>query len=150
IDLAPTLLAQLKVPADPRMQGRDLLAPDWEEGFTIHEGVETGVAAAAASERRTLRAVRSRGAKLVLLTKLGPGLGELPGSEDALRRLRELGYVGGGTSKGGFYDLEADPGEQHDLASEEHLDTRHSSQLNALLRVLEKTPAQPEPPPPQV
>ena len=147
IDLAPTLLARLKVGADPRMQGRDLLAPDWEEQFTIHEGIETGVAAAAAGERRTLRAVRSRGAKLVLLSKVGPGLGAVPLSEDALRRLRELGYVGGGAGKGGFYDLEADPGEQHDLASEERLDPRHSSQLNELLRVLERAPAQPEPPP---
>jgi arylsulfatase A-like enzyme len=149
IDLAPTLLARLHVGADPRMQGRDLLAPDWEEQLTIHEGVEAGAAVADARERRTLRAVRGFGAKLVLLTKVGPGPGELPLSENAMQTLIRLGYVGGGVGKGGFYDLRVDPGEQHDLAGDPSLDAKHASQLVELLRILERAPAQPEASPPE-
>src|SRR5262249_33561583 len=39
IDLAPTLLARMGLPVDPRMRGADLLAPGFEpRDVTIHEG----------------------------------------------------------------------------------------------------------------
>jgi arylsulfatase A-like enzyme len=144
IDLAPTLLARMHVAADPRMQGRDLLAADWEEQLTIHEGVEVGVAGAGAAERRTLRAARNRGAKLTLLQKLGPGLAAVPLSNDALDRLKAIGYLGGSVGKGGFFDLKDDPRELRDLSLDPTLDPRHASQLVELLRELERAPAQPE------
>jgi hypothetical protein len=126
------------------MQGRDLLGAAWEEQFTIHEGVEAGVAGANADERSTLRAARGFGAKLTLQTKLGPGLAAVPLSDDALGRLKDLGYVGGSVGKGGFFDLNADPRELKDLSLDATLDPRHASQVKELLRVLESAPAEPE------
>jgi arylsulfatase A-like enzyme len=143
IELAPTLLARLGVPPDPRMQGRDLLADDWEEHVTIHEGVEAG-AGGSPSERKSLRAARSRGAKLVLTTALGSGLDAVPQSEDALHQLRNLGYlVGAATLRGGFFDLRNDPTEQHDLSAGDSLDPRGQAQLLELLNQLKQAPAQP-------
>ena len=144
IELAPTLLARLGVPPDPRMQGRDLLADDWEEHVTIHEGVETGVAGTKPGERASLRAARSRGVKIVLTTRFGHGLEAMQPSDDVMQRLETLGYLEGGASpRGGFYDLRADPGEQHDRSGDDELDPRLRQQLFELLRQLEQAPAQP-------
>ena len=144
LELAPTLLARLGVPPDPRMQGRDLLADDWEEHVTIHEGVEAGVAGTKPGERASLRAARSRGVKIVLTTRFGHGLEAMQPSDDVMQRLETLGYLEGGASpRGGFYDLRADPGEQHDRSGDDELDPRLRQQLFELLRQLEQAPAQP-------
>jgi arylsulfatase len=144
IELAPTLLARLGVPADPRMQGRDLLADDWEEHVTIHEGVEAAVAGPKPGKRAAMRAARGRGVKLVVSMPFDHQLETVAQSEDALKLLKAGGYLeGGASSRGGFFDLRTDPGEQHDLSSADTLDPKLRSQLLELLRQLERAPAQP-------
>jgi len=144
IELAPTVLARLGVPPDPRMQGRDLLADDWEERVTIHEGVEAAVAEEKPGVRFALRAARSRGLKIVVKSRFGHELQEVAQSENVLQQLIDKGYLeGGGSLRGGFFDLRADPGEQHDLSSADALDPKLRSQLLELLRQLELAPAQP-------
>jgi hypothetical protein len=128
IDLAPTLLARLGLPKDPRMRGSDLLAGRWEpRSITIHEGIEVG-----GSPDHTLRAARARGSKLVLLTKLEP---HAPGfvSGNVRDQLAQLGYVGGGIAAGGFFDLQHDPAEQIDLLKRGELEPPQSAKLHGPL-----------------
>ncbi len=138
IDLAPTLLARMGLPVDRRMRGADLLASDWEpRAVTVHEGVEGGAAHDGATEPKTLRAARSRGCKLVVLSRAQrPADGAQ--SLDVLAQLRALGYVGGGVAAGGFFDLESDPGEQKDLAAGDALTPAQRSRLQQLWQELER------------
>jgi hypothetical protein len=120
IDVAPTLLARLGLPVDPRMDGADLLAPKWEpRAISIHEGVEFSDPKLAG---RTLRCARARSAKLVVVAEhkierpLDP-------TQSALGQLQAQGYfqhtvdLGGDRSPvTGLFDLAADPREQVDLS----------------------------------
>ena len=141
IDVAPTLLARMGLPVDPRMRGADLFAEDYEpREVTIHEGIEVKNAVGKDGEPMTLRAARTRGAKLILLTPFAP---DLPaGSLDEARirdQLAAIGYIGGGVPAGGFFDLRKDREEQFDLAAEtlqQPLSPVHSSQMSGLAKRL--------------
>jgi len=142
IDLAPTLLARMGLPRDPRMRGADLLAPDWEpRDVTIHEGIELQNARDESGRPMTLRAVRARSGKLILLTALerrhGPGFVK---DDEVVRQLHELGYLGGGTTAGGFYDLELDPAERTDLATGGAMTPVQASRMAELARRLLEAP----------
>ena len=138
IDVAPTLLARLGLEADPRMRGADLLAPDFEpRALTFHEGIEAGNATRPDGGRVTLRCARTRSAKFVALLPVKRSAhGEL--AELSRAQLEALGYVGGGVPAGGFFDLEHDPAEQHDLLHEAELTPQQQSRLAALLRALDE------------
>ncbi|MBL8840385.1 MAG: sulfatase [Planctomycetes bacterium] len=125
VDVAPTLLARLGLPIDPRMGGSDLLAPHFEaRAITVHEGTEGSASGV------TLRAARTRGGKLIVVAPLAPP--ELPASASALAQLRALGYVGVGHATGGYYDLRVDPGERHDLTLGDAMTPTHAAQMEAL------------------
>jgi arylsulfatase A-like enzyme len=135
IDVAPTLLARMGLPADPRMRGADLLAESFEpRAITIHEGVEGGSARAGA---HLLRAARSRGSKLVVFAPREHVVASTVGM-DVLEQLRALGYVGGAAGEAGFFDLREDPAERVDLAAggSGTLPPAQASRLQALLEAL--------------
>jgi arylsulfatase A-like enzyme len=142
IDLAPTLLARMGLPLDPRMRGADLLAPGFEpRDVTIHEGVELQNARDTEGRPKQLRAARARGGKLVLVTPMHVqhDAGFLD-ADHVAEQLAKLGYIGGGTVAGGFFDLQSDPAEKVDLSASDALKPQQASQMNELARRLLEAP----------
>ncbi len=133
IDVAPTLLALLEIPKDPRMQGRNVLA---EEGnlITLHEGVERGAT--------SLRSARSVRAKVILASPREAVADPSTLSPEVRAQLQQLGYLNDSEEPTDFelqelelYDLESDPGETRPLQGtlSESMDHEFRKLLDALL-----------------
>jgi arylsulfatase A-like enzyme len=104
VDLWPTLLDWLKLPALEGAQGRSLL------GEIESAARDAGAAAAPADEKPTFAWLD--------LTWSSSRLAPLPHLLVAKGRWRlHQWFPAGGPSTGQLYDLERDPGEQHDLAT---------------------------------
>ncbi|MSR46716.1 MAG: hypothetical protein EXS13_06585 [Planctomycetes bacterium] len=139
IDVAPTLLAAMRLPIDPRMRGDDLLAPGFlARRVTLHEG--TG----GLSAGPTLRAARRRDGKLIVTEQVGGGEAT-PLSSANLQVLQALGYLQSCAElpddlAARFFDLAADPGEHRDLAGTRELPREQALRFSDLVHALAEAP----------
>ena len=123
IDVAPTVLARLGLPVDPRMRGSDLLDPGHEpRAITLHEGTGAFTRPRSAGTH-TQRAARTRDGKLIVAAPLG-AVGDAALSATVTAQLNAIGYAEGGSELAAsldarFFDLADDPGERRDLATAE-------------------------------
>lgn len=122
IDVAPTLLERLGLPADPRMQGRPLPLPGAPapEDRPVLAAVDISIARGDSLRLGPWKLIRDRG------PRAGPG-------EDG---------TGGDAGRLALYDLQADAGELRDLAPDRpELRDQLAERLGALRKGLEELEA---------
>jgi len=139
-DLAPTLLALLGMPALPRADGEVVLDGE-SDGWTVHHAQVLHAGAADRSGKVSLlRAAHDGRFKAIDTLKIDREVGDVDPAEQ--RRLELLGYaVGSGTAdfvgtvdRSELYDLERDPGEDHDIPPDDPVTRERRRELEARLR----------------